>query len=95
MAKLNPNLSVIKEFRKKMKDCLVRRVHLEDVSARRDKAKEAHNALRKQRLDDFMSGFTVISTKLKEMYQVCASIPRAFIKQSFVHSCMTEEKICA
>lgn len=32
--------------------------------------REAHEALRKQRLDEFMAGFNAISLKLKEMYQM-------------------------
>merc|ERR1712046_424462 len=36
----------------------------------RDAAKGKLEALRKQRLDDFMAGFAIISMKLKEMYQM-------------------------
>ncbi len=32
--------------------------------------REAHEALRKRRLDEFMAGFNAISLKLKEMYQM-------------------------
>ena len=32
--------------------------------------REAHEALRKRRLDEFMAGFNTISLKLKEMYQM-------------------------
>ena len=31
--------------------------------------------MRKQRLDEFMTGFSVITTKLKEMYQVLNYFP--------------------
>jgi structural maintenance of chromosome 4 len=37
----------------------------------RDSKKAEYDDLRKQRLDTFMTGFTAISLKLKEMYQVC------------------------
>ena len=36
----------------------------------RDAVRRDHERLRKQRLDEFMSGFNVISLRLKEMYQM-------------------------
>lgn len=36
----------------------------------RDEQRKYHEDLRKQRLNEFMSGFTIISNKLKEMYQM-------------------------
>jgi len=49
------------------------------VTAQRDAQKAAHDALSKQRLDEFMNGFTTISLKLKEMYQVCSTSVFSFI----------------
>lgn len=43
---------------------------LEEVSQQRDAQKQKYDGLRKQRLDEFMAGFNLISLKLKEMYQV-------------------------
>lgn len=43
---------------------------LDDVTSDRDQKRKEHEAMRKQRLDEFMTGFSVITTKLKEMYQV-------------------------
>lgn len=37
---------------------------------KRDDAKTNYDDLRKRRLDEFMAGFTLISQKLKEMYQM-------------------------
>ena len=37
---------------------------------RRDAVRAKHDALRKQRLDEFMAGFRIIGMKLKEMYQM-------------------------
>lgn len=34
------------------------------------KVRRAYDDMKKRRLDDFMAGFTVISMKLKEMYQM-------------------------
>lgn len=44
---------------------------MEIFTLRRDEAKKRYDDLRKRRLDEFMAGFTAISQKLKEMYQVC------------------------
>jgi structural maintenance of chromosome 4 len=43
---------------------------LDTITAERDSQKTKYDGLRKQRLDEFMSGFNLISLKLKEMYQV-------------------------
>jgi structural maintenance of chromosome 4 len=37
---------------------------------KRDECKKEYDTLRKKRLEEFMSGFNQISSKLKEMYQV-------------------------
>lgn len=46
---------------------------LENITAERNAQKTRYEGLRKQRLDEFLSGFNSISLKLKEMYQVCCS----------------------
>ena len=43
---------------------------LDAATERRDAVRAKHDALRKQRLDEFMAGFSVISMRLKEMYQM-------------------------
>ena len=45
---------------------------LEDVTESRNQKRKEYDDLRKQRLDNFMQGFGIITTKLKEMYQVWA-----------------------
>ena len=47
-----------------------RAAEFDEITARRDAKKEEYDALRKRRLDEFMAGFSAISLKLKEMYQV-------------------------
>ena len=42
---------------------------LEQITNLRDEQKQKYDGLRKQRLDEFMAGFSLISMKLKEMYQ--------------------------
>lgn len=51
---------------------LARVKELDEVTSDRDHKRKEHEAMRKQRLDEFMAGFSVITTKLKEMYQVGA-----------------------
>ena len=50
--------------------CKGRQAELEDVTLRRNKMRKGYEFLRKSRLAEFMAGFTVISNKLKEMYQM-------------------------
>ncbi|KAI8848749.1 RecF/RecN/SMC [Chytridium lagenaria] len=68
--KMTPNLSVLVEYRQKHDIYLKRAADLEEVTKRRDDAKSTLDDLRKRRLDEFMDGFTAISQKLKEMYQM-------------------------
>jgi structural maintenance of chromosome 4 len=49
---------------------------LENVTKLRDDQKQKYDSLRKQRLDEFMTGFNTISFKLKEMYQVHMTLVR-------------------
>lgn len=53
---------------------LARVKELDEVTSERDQKRREHEAMRKQRLDEFMAGFSVITTKLKEMYQVKLSL---------------------
>lgn len=43
---------------------------LDEITTERDKFKRAYEDLRKQRLNEFMSGFNMITNKLKENYQM-------------------------
>lgn len=43
---------------------------LDDITNERDKFRQAFEKLRKQRLNEFMAGFNVITNKLKENYQM-------------------------
>jgi structural maintenance of chromosome 4 len=63
-------LGALKEYRKREAEFLDRAQDLEKVTGRRDAHKKKYDDLRKARLDEFMSGFNIISSKLKEMYQV-------------------------
>jgi structural maintenance of chromosome 4 len=67
---LKPDLKSIQEFREK---CIEHKAKLEDYEVahhQREEARRKLDALRQQRLNEFMEGFAVISMKLKEMYQM-------------------------
>jgi len=43
---------------------------LDEITNARNSNRQQHDDLRRRRLDEFMSGFSVITTRLKEMYQM-------------------------
>ncbi len=61
---------MLDEYRRRRAEYNERKSDLDTVTAKRDEVKAEVETLRKKRLDEFMSGFNVISQKLKEMYQV-------------------------
>lgn len=65
-----PNLSVLEEYRRREAEYNERVDDLNAITRKRDDVKSEVERLRKQRLDEFMHGFNIISQKLKEMYQV-------------------------
>lgn len=65
-----PDLSVLKDYRQREEEFLRRAAEFDKITKLRDAKKEEYEALRKRRLDEFMAGFSAISLKLKEMYQV-------------------------
>ncbi|XP_056354222.1 structural maintenance of chromosomes protein 4 isoform X2 [Oenanthe melanoleuca] len=67
---LRPNLAAIAEYRKKEELYLQHVGELDNITSERDKFREACEGLRKQRLNEFMAGFNVITNKLKENYQM-------------------------
>ncbi|CAB5189182.1 hypothetical protein RhiirA5_459006 [Rhizophagus irregularis] len=79
----DPNLSGLDEYHKREKEYLLRPKEFEEITTKCDECKKEYDRLRKQRLEDFMHGFTLISQKLKEMYQVVITIA-LFISYIFV-----------
>ncbi|KAG0242079.1 hypothetical protein BGW41_004895 [Actinomortierella wolfii] len=65
-----PNLSVLEEYKKREEEYMLRAKDLEDITALKEEAKKQYDELRKKRLDQFMTGFLIISQRLKEMYQM-------------------------
>lgn len=64
------NMGAIIDYRAKHKEYLRRVAELDAITTARDAARKTWETLRKRRLDEFMAGFSVISLKLKEMYQM-------------------------
>ncbi|XP_067015599.2 structural maintenance of chromosomes protein 4 [Anabrus simplex] len=64
-----PNMAVLEEYKEKEAQYINRVAELEEVTNRRNKARSILEDVRKRRLTDFMDGYTIITTKLREMYQ--------------------------
>jgi structural maintenance of chromosome 4 len=67
---LKPNLTAIEEFRRADAEHKSRLNDYETVHAQREEERRKLEGLRQTRLEEFMEGFSVISMKLKEMYQM-------------------------
>ncbi|KAI9566365.1 RecF/RecN/SMC [Boletus coccyginus] len=65
-----PDLSVLRDYKKREEEFLRRAKDLDQITEARDAEKQKYDNFRKQRLDEFMAGFSLISLKLKEMYQM-------------------------
>ena len=64
------NVQVLIEYAAKNKDCIERRTELEEINSNRHQKRCLLEDLRRDRLQAFMKGFSSISLKLKEMYQM-------------------------
>jgi len=60
----------LEEYLECEEEYISRAKDLEEITTKRDKYKKEYDRLRKQRFEEFMEGFNLISRKLKEMYQV-------------------------
>ncbi|NXF02815.1 SMC4 protein, partial [Smithornis capensis] len=67
---MSPNLGAIAEYRQKEELYLKHVGELDNITNERDSFRQAFEELRKQRLNEFMAGFNVITNKLKENYQM-------------------------
>lgn len=64
------DLSVIEEYRRRAAEHESRSADLAEALSSRDSAKARLDGLRSARLNGFMEGFSIISLRLKEMYQM-------------------------
>ncbi|XP_060928886.1 structural maintenance of chromosomes protein 4 [Limanda limanda] len=69
-AQMKPNLGAIAEYMKKEELYLQRVAQLDEITTERDQFKRGYEELRKRRLNEFMTGFNMITNKLKENYQM-------------------------
>lgn len=63
-------LSVLAEYRRRVAEHTSRTADLNEAVTARDTAKKRLDDLRRLRLEGFMEGFSTISMRLKEMYQM-------------------------
>jgi structural maintenance of chromosome 4 len=67
---VNVDLGVLAEYRRRVEEHAARSSDLATAVGQRDTAKKRCDDLRRLRLEGFMEGFSVISLRLKEMYQM-------------------------
>ena len=66
----NVDLGVLAEYRRRVEEHAARNADLQDAVSQRDTVKKRCDDLRRLRLEGFMEGFSTISLRLKEMYQM-------------------------
>lgn len=67
---VNVELGVLAEYRRRAEEHTARSGDLQAAVTQRDTAKKRCDDLRRLRLEGFMTGFSLISLRLKEMYQM-------------------------
>lgn len=67
---VNIDMGVLAEYRRRVEEHNARSGDLQSAVAQRDAARKRCDELRKMRLEGFMTGFSMISARLKEMYQM-------------------------
>jgi structural maintenance of chromosome 4 len=70
LEKMKPNLSAIDEYRQKEREYNAKFKDLEQTTQDRDRTIKERDNLKKRRLNEFMDGFKIITSKLKEIYQM-------------------------
>ena len=63
-------LSVLSEYRRRVEEHRARSLDLDSAVVSRNMVKARLDSLRQSRLEGFMEGFSIISLRLKEMYQM-------------------------
>lgn len=70
LSNMDPNIEAIAEYKTKDAEYKNQVSELDALTSRRDETKRECDSLRRARLDEFMTGFSVITLKLKELYQM-------------------------
>jgi len=63
-------MGAIMQYKTKLIDLKNKENDYNDTVEKLEKAKQVYDMVKKKRYDEFMEGFNIISSKLKEMYQV-------------------------
>ncbi|XKL63421.1 hypothetical protein PGB90_005785 [Kerria lacca] len=67
---LSPNLNTLQDYEKKTQQYIQRTNELKQITERRNLCRQGCEEARKNRLQEFMNSFNIISNKLKELYQM-------------------------
>ncbi|KAJ6245863.1 structural maintenance of chromosomes protein [Anaeramoeba flamelloides] len=70
LKRVTPNMSAIEEYRRKENDFNEKLEQLDKITEERDLMRNRYEEYRKKRLNEFMNGFSEITMKLKEIYQM-------------------------
>ncbi|XP_015179859.1 PREDICTED: structural maintenance of chromosomes protein 4 [Polistes dominula] len=70
LPKETPNMQIIADYEEKDKVYLKRVADLESITTERNNLRDIYEKTRRQRISEFLTGFTLITNKLKEMYQM-------------------------
>ncbi|XP_053981159.1 structural maintenance of chromosomes protein 4 [Hylaeus volcanicus] len=65
-----PNMQLIEEYKQKNALWLQRAADLEKLTAERNRIRDIYDKVRRRRIQEFLEGFTVITDKLRELYQM-------------------------
>ncbi|XP_071440521.1 structural maintenance of chromosomes protein 4 [Hetaerina americana] len=65
-----PNLSLVQEYKAKQDLYLQRIGELEEITKKRNDQRQFYDDARRKRTQEFLSGFSTITSKLKEVYQM-------------------------
>lgn len=65
-----PNMQIIADYQEKDALYMNRASDLEETTTARNKMREIYETARRRRIQEFLHGFSLITTKLKEMYQM-------------------------
>jgi len=65
-----PNMQIIADYQEKDALYIRRATDLEEVTLTRNKMRDIFETARRRRVQEFLHGFSLITTKLKEMYQM-------------------------
>lgn len=65
-----PNMQIIADYQEKDALYMNRAADLEETTTARNKMRDIYETARRRRIQEFLHGFSLITTKLKEMYQM-------------------------